>query len=655
MKNLYKIYKTLGLLSLGLLGLVGCQSDINVDDTLANEGSVIITMEIYNDVTATKATTYAIQEGVLGGAEYVVDNLRIFVFSSDGTLETNDVFTSLAADHIIQQEIVVPKDISKEIYFVANEPAALTSKLNEITSSEELLEIDVNIANVLNDINKDISNGFNAAASFTSEDFLLPMTASYSVLNAMIDLDIYVGLTRAVARVDLYLDKDSSLSSREVTLDEDTEFTVDGVTYTSSLFPGTIGAASSDDLIEDLTVASSDITLGAVASNRSTAQRVLSFYVAERTYDSASEITIAIKGLEEDDVDIETSKSVTLGDGVDSSLTQITRNYIYQIFGTYYSDKQEIVTNEFKITDWTDVYIDAEIEGVMVAVDSEVAMDWLLNGNSYTSKTISFGSNKAISFYLPVSVSSDDDNVPDYEFALYEFADMSAGKSYDLKEIALSNSYIHATTWIESATIHFTSAQSGYFEFVYSPAMVNYKIQSYPIRIKSDNVIKQMKAVYDNGYLPASRLSDDWASRAPGGVIFAKRGFANHPLTTPEILYRDDDGYYRGEHSATAAEGTQYCIEQFGEDWYMPSTADIQEIAELYNMLGVSYRFQNNGSAENSGLLTASTYWTSTESSSSPGDYWSADFMSRVYMVDNLLTRYSGEQTHFVRCVMDLQ
>lgn len=650
MKNLYKIYKTLGLLTLGLLGLVGCQSDINVDDTLASEGSVIITMEIYNDVTATKATTYALQEGVLGGAEYVVDNLRIFVFGSDGTLEANQVFGSLAADHIIQQEIVVSKDSSKEIYFVANEPAALTTTLEAITSAEELLEIDVDIADVLN------NNGFNADASFTSADFLLPMTATYSVLNAMIDLNIYVSLTRAVARVDLYLDKDSSLSSREVTLDSGTEFTVDGVTYTSSLFPTAVGAPTD---LQSLKVASSDITLGAVAANRSTAQRVLSFYVAERTYDysddSTSEINIAIDGLEEDGTDLKTSKSVTLGDGVDSSLTQITRNYIYQIYGTYYSDVQEIVTNEFKIVDWTDVYIDAEIEGVMIAVDGEVAMDWLLNGNSYASKTISFGSNKPISFYLPVSVSSDDDNVPNYEFALYEFADMSAGKSYDLKKIALSNSYIYATTWIESATIHFTSAQTGYFEFVYCPAKVNYKIQSYPIRIKSDNVTTQMKAVYDNGYIPASSLSDDWASRAPGGVVFAKRGYAKHPLTTPEILYRDDDGYYRGEYATTGDEATNYCTETFGPDWYAPSHADMLELAELYDMFGVSYRFQNNGSAEGSGQLTESIYWSSSASASYPGEYWCADFMKRDYMNVDLMDRREGTNSYFVRCAMDLQ
>lgn len=637
MKNIYIISL---LICLALF--VGCNKDTSIEEYV-DTSCVVITMNIYNDSSQTRSeSTYSIQEGVLGTAEYVIDRLRVYVFASDGSLDKMEYYDGLNANHLVNQEIEVPKDLSKEMYFVANEPTTLSDKLALVSSTSELEDIDFTIAYAMN-------TGFNAAATFSSEDFLIPMSAQYSVLNATVDLNIYVGLTRSVARVDLYLNKDDSAASREVKLDSKTTLTASGVTDQVDLFEGTISSVSSSD------VDSREVVSSAVTLSTNSWQRVLSFYLAERTYDYENDdtkITITVDGLIEGSESLG-AKSVTLGE--EGDLTQIKRNYVYQIYGTYYTEEDEIVTNTFKIVDWEDVEIDAEIEGVMVAVDSEVAMDWLRNGNSYSSESISFGSNKAISFYLPVSTSSSDDPTPDYEFKLFEFEEMSAGQSYDLLKIDLTNNYIFATTWIESATIHFTSDRSGYIEFVYTPKKVNYKIQSYPIRIKSDNVVKQMKAVYDNGYFPASLLSDDWASRAPGGVVFAKRGYAKHPVTTPEIFYRDEDGYYRGEHSATAEVGTQYCIEQFGDDWYMPSYSDIQEIAALYDMLGVSYRFQNNGSAEDSDQLTASSYWTSTASISSPGYYWSADFMSRVYMVDNLLTRYSADQIHFVRCVMDLQ
>ncbi len=643
MKNLYNIY--IAALALSLLGVSSCVKEYAGDDNIAeDQGSVFINMEIQNGATTTKATTYSLQEGILGDAEYVVDKLRLYVFNSDGSLDKMVVVSDLGADHIIQQTVEVSKDTSKELYFIANEPSALTTSLDIITSAQELEDIEFTIAETMN-------KGFNGDATFSKDDYLLPMTATYSVKNAAIDLSIYLSLTRAVARVDLYLDKSSELSSRSVELDESSSFIVDGLTYTSKLFAGDVAAAQ--DVEDGLVVASSQVSLQEVNSTKSSAQRVLSFYLAERTYDYAdpnTNILIEVAGLKESGVTVE-NKSVVLGDL--GNLSQINRNYVYQIYGSY--NGTEIVGDTFEIVDWQDVVVDGEIEGVMIAVDGEVAMDWLLNGNTYTSKTISFGSNKAISFYLPTSVINDDSGIPDCEFTLYEFEDMSAGASYDLKSIGLTNNYIYATSWVESATIYFTSPQSGYLQFVYCPAKVNYKIQNYPIRIKSDNVTTQMKAVYDNGYIPADSLSDDWAMRAPGGVVFAKRGEAKHPLSTPDILYRDDDGYYRGEYATTADEAMNYCTSTFGPDWYAPSYSDLIEIAAMYDMLGVSYRFQNNGSAEGSGELTESRYWSSSASTAYQGSYWSADFMSREYMGDNLMERRDGSQSYFVRCLMDLQ
>lgn len=630
MKKLYIIY-----LALSLSLISGCKKSGEFVESSDNDGSVIIEMNIYNDSSATRASSaYALQDGILGSGEYVISTLRFYVFDSNGSLEEMELYTGLNADQIVKQTITVAKDSSKELYFVANEPDAITSKLNDITTIEELEQVNFTIAESMN-------KGFNGAATF--DDFSMPMSAKYSVLNAMADLNIYVGLTRAVARVDLWLIKDDDAVSRSVVLGTSTTLSASGVTDEPTLFSGDIADPTG---VKNISINSSDITLSATAF-----QRVFSFYTAERTYDYTDEetrIKITVDGLVEEGNTLD-SKSITLGD--DGSLMEINRNYVYRIYGTY--NGSEIVASFFEVMEWEDEYIDAEIEGVMVAVDSEVAMDWLLSGNTYSAPSISFGSNKTISFYLPVLVGSSDDL--NYEFKLFEFEEMSAGRSYDLKKIALTNNYIFATSWIESAIIHFTSDRSGYIDFVYSPVKVNYKIQNYPIRIKSDNVTKQMVATYDNGYLPATLLSDDWAKRAPGGVVFAKRGEANHPLTTPDILHRDDDGYYRGEYQTTADVTATYCEDTFGDGWYMPSYSDMQDIASMFDMLGVSYRFQNNGSEYGSGLPTESRYWTSSASSEYSGYYWTADFMSRDYMIEGLFERRDGTQSHFVRCVMDLQ
>ncbi len=611
--------------------MCGCiKESIDIQQTESHHG-IKITMNINN--ADTRVTSgYALESGVLGSGEYIVDRLRIYVFGSNGELDKMMLYDNLNADHSIYKEIEVPKDNSKELYFVANEPNELSSTLNEVTSADELKQIDFTIAEAMN-------KGFNGDAAFTSTEFMMPMSAKYSVLNAQSDIHIIVLLTRAVARVDLYLHKSSSAVSRTVELSSTTKLKAEGATTLSKLFEGDIPKVSS---LQNIEVASSDITL-----TTDSPQRILSFYTAERKYNNVdSPIKIIVDGLFEDGNRVE-KKSITLD--YDGLLSEINRNHVYRIYGSY--NGVEIVADEIEIMEWEDVEIDGEIEGVMVSVDNEVAMDWLLNGNSFTSKPISFGSNKPISIYLPVS----DGSQVGYTFEQFDFEDMSAGQTYDLKAIALANNYIFETHWIEDASIHFTSSKSGYLTFTYNATKVADDRQSYLIRIKSDNVMKQMKAVYDNGYFPASRLSNDWSKRAAGGVVFAKRGDAKHPLSTPEVFYADSDGYYRGEHRATAADALRYCEDTFGEGWYMPSYADMLEIAQMYDILGVSYRFQDNGSADGSGLVTESQYWTTSESSGNAGWYWSGDFMRRDYMNENLMEVSDGENRYFVRCVMDLK
>lgn len=646
-------------------GLVfqACHKTVLEDESSSDAtSSAVITLSISTTQTQTKAV---VDENVLGEAEYAIKTIRIYAFNSDeaetdpwetvedGSLDVMELitFSTPLVSGSAYHQIDLRKDASKRLYVIVNEPSDLTATLDEITTMDALDNIDYTIAEAMN-------SGFVADATFSVDDFLIPMTA-VDTIDATGSKSISIGVDRAVARVDLMLDKDDAATDRVVELTSATTFTVDGTTYTSRLFVGDLSTPAEEDL-KGFTVNSSTIKIPLEEDYNSTSQRVLSFYIAERKYSLENAISIVVNQLHVNGVTIELTSTITM-EGAD--LTTIDRNTVYRIYATYKGEQEAIVADNFTIVDWEEEQVDADMSGVLVAVEPLTAMDWLRNGNSYTAANISFGSNKPIEILLPIVTGKDEDGIATYDFVEYEFDDMTSGASYDLMSLDLGDgeNYIAQTSWITGATLTFTSAQTGYITYTYSPLAINYKLQTYPVRIQSENVIKQMLAVYDNGYIPNRLLDDDWAERAPYGSVFAKRGDDGsgnlHPTITEDIFYRDDDGYYRGEVAMTAEAAQTYCQTTLGPNWYLPSKDDMHDILRGVTELGVSYRFNTTGS-ELDQDPSAALYWTSTADDDNDGYYWAGDFIRRTTTIPDEENAYmsseNGEQLLFVRCALDL-
>lgn len=591
--------------------------------------------------------------GILGESEYAIQSLRIFAFDTDGKLDKVD-FVSYSNPVVgsVYHTFEVKKAPQKILYVVVNEPAGLFANVENITTQEQLKGLEFRIADNMN-------AGFNAAASFEADDFLIPMTAE-ATINASENTSVKIGVDRAVARVDLMLDKNSDAETTDVEITDATVFTINGVVLGSKLLAGgELSEVSASEVEESFDVVSSKLAFPLEVSDNSTSARALTFYVAERLYDTTNEdtrISIGINSLKVGGVAVNLNNTIVLGNEVSHPLSQIQRNYLYQIFATYNGKEEELVADEFLIKDWVYTEFDGDIEGVIMAVENMVVADWLRNGNSFTSPISSFGSNKPVRVFLPVSLGDNDgDGLVDYEFTEYDF-DISAGNSYDLVNLPLENSLIEEMKWIEKAVLKFTSDRTGYLEVTYTPHRTTYDLQSYPIRFKSDNVVKQMKVVYDNGYIPYEYLPPHLQLRAPGGVIFAKRGYALNPRDVEDVLVRDADGFYRGDHSLTAVEAEAYCKE-LGEMWYVPKKEDLDAMLRGVKELGTSYRLQDTGSSLGEPLSDA-LFWTDTESATTAGNYWCGNFKyipGTVTDTAPLIVERNGSELNFVRCMLDLK
>lgn len=639
------LYKAILFFILGLT-LQACIKEYPV----YNNSSVTESVELNIGITTRVGESNQISTGALGDAEFAISSLRIYAFDSAGALD-KIYFQEYSAPIVnsITVQFEVLKATSKDLYIVINEPSTLTSALDIIGSSDELMAINYTIAGAMNE-------AFVANSIFAKESFVIPMTA-VKTIDASADTDITIEMDRAVARVDLMLDK--SNDNKEVALTSQTTFTVNGVRYQSKLFePEKL--TNSSEAGSSISATSTNVTLEAQNSDRSSAIRVLSFYLAERLYDytdADDQVKITIDKLEVGGTMTTLNEnSVILGADDDTAtntpITEINRNYVYQIYATYDITDEVVVADDFVIVPWTYEIINGDIEGSLFAVDLVRAMDWLRNGNSYTADVLSFGSNKPIEIYLPVTTGNSTVvnglTIPEYEYVKYDFS-FTTGASYDLKNLGLANSYIEVTDWIDEATLVFTSSYSGYVRYTYKHSLVHYMLIDFPIRLKSENVTKDMVAIYDNGYIPCEYLPDYWQDRAPSGLIISKRGRGLNPTTVDDILYSDQDGFYTGEHKTTIAEMADYCTNELSPNWYVPSKVEMLEAQQSIRMLGTSYRLQDCGDD----VLDRALYWSSTPDDDIEGNYWAIDF-SQGATLGTVVSMPATEEL-FVRCVVDLK
>ncbi len=631
MKNLYSIIL---MFVLGAV-LCGCSRDTLHELSSLEDNSI----ELNLGITTRISTEEQLAAGALGSAEYSIASIRVLVFDDISALDATyyDSFETPVLNSL-DITLELEKEYSKSIYVIVNEPTSLSDDLDAVSYASDLDNLSFDVADALNDLTIFVAG--DETSLFSNAKFNLPMIG-FKAINAMQSSSLQIGVDRAVSRVDLMLDTSSSQS---VELTTASKFKVRGRQMKSALLePDILGEPTS---VESFTTVAGAMTLPVEVGTTATAERALSFYVAERSYDADDEdnrIEIELEGITVDDkyVDLN-SGTVVLGAG--SELSAIERNYIYRIYATYDVQAKALELDNFKIVDWTEIVIESELEGVMVVVDNIVSLDWFRNGNTYTADNAGFGSGKSIDVYLPVITGYDSYGYATYEFELYEF-EKGAGKSYDLHNLPgleSDKNYLNELDWLTDATLTFTSAMTGYVSFTYQIDVVPVAESMYPIRFRSDNVTKQMAAYYDNGYVPGEFLerdSEHWPD-ATNGIVFAMRGEAKHPQTEREDIYfPDDDGLYRGEYAMIATEADAYCKERLGEKWYAPNYNQMIDIQSHMNELGTSYRYQND---------TDAYYWCSQYNTDS---YWAISM--EEFVVEAPVSRPSNE-INFVRCVANL-
>ncbi len=589
---------------IALLLLVGCEQDTLYRDFDSSSDVVLLNLGI-----STKATEP--DNNSLGLAEDEINTLRVFVFDGGGYFEKQQFFNSSDARNGVY-EMEVERSDDKDLYFVVNEPSAISDDLDDVTTSAALQKVEFTIANFLNGL----SNG--NVSSYDSGSFSMPMSAYRTGIDATQDVTISVEATRCVARVDLYLGL-GELDSKTIT--SGSTFTVTGICDEALVVaPLTISSTSQGD---DVTVTTGEIRL------ESTTKRVLSFYVAERKYDyENSPITISLDG---DD-----GFTITLGDEGDelsSSLSQITRNYVYQITAKYANESvsTEVIT-DYQIIEWDYVYPDGDMGGVILAVEGVIAMDWFRNGYSYTSPATAFGGDRDIEILLPQERYDDGTYLYLSDYGSTSIL-LSSTSSFSNLNLLGYTTYDNQSTlgWLTSARMT-ASSYVGYATFTYEPKDIPYENETFPIRFKSENVIKTMKVVYDNGYISQEFIPDetvqalltsqygigfDWIEGVTNGLIFAKRGEYLHPATTEDVFYAEYDGgiyYYTNEATVTYNSADQtiayndtngntvtsdpldYC-KQIGSEWYLPPVDMLRMVQLKGQELGTSYRFENTEGA----------------------------------------------------------
>ncbi len=633
------------LLLIASLTLSGCMEQVLDGPMVDSSELVTLTVDIRSSAAVTKGGVATRLE-----EDYTIQTLRVFVVDQWGAIESNNYSerdASWGTDGVYCSFEVVQSP-TKKLYVVVNEPQSLASTLQELQREAQLSLLSYEIAEALN------NEQFIAGESIAATNLLIPMGASLEV-DASADCRVVVDVDRVVARVDLMVDKDEVAYSTDVQFGSDTKVSVTGLYYSTSLFaPRVLPTPSVSELVSVDGVQLSGVTsLSLESSDRSSAKRLLSFYIAERTYEineqypSENRIAINIDNITVGGELITINSTIVLGNYVQPYLEEINRNYVYVIYATYNGEEQALeVSAEYVIQDWEVEEVDADIEGVMLSVTNQVVMDWTRLNSSFTASDISFGSNRTIEFYVPTSY---DILSGEYEYTKCNFVAQS-GATYDLRDlsqygIADEDNYLLSVPWLTAATIAFDSYQTGRFEFTYQLGDTPNYLDAVSLQLLSGNIRKELEIIYDNGYVPGELIQANdivgcWGD-APNGIVFAKRGDALHPLTTDDVILCNSQGLYEGDITMTADEADQYCKDNLGPKWYAPNSAQLADIQRHVLELGTSYRYNN----------TAESYYWSSEIDSED-NYWAINLEKGLY--EPAPVSAPCNLHYYVRCITNL-
>ena len=307
-----------------------------------------------------------------------------------------DGFTDLGGVYTVQ--MIVQEHDNKEFYVLVNEPAALKSELNAITSVSGLHAMEYTLAAYFNDKLSDAAICFKSGSELGEAPFAdLPMFGEALQQSVMANATgvvanaITVNVSRALARVDLKLIKETGTTSVIKLKNDATTF--EYTTYTKGNLtdqPHTAVESNQGSATKTFSTGG-DVE---ILAGESALAHVLSFYTPARSCKEVKEkIKITIGNIEYGDKTL-TFNPIILDKTTSGDITAIKRNTVYEVKGTI---KKNEVDVSVELLPWIAKNIDTDIGGESeIHAPSTVLMNYFDNENSYT-KTVSYsGSHEVV-------------------------------------------------------------------------------------------------------------------------------------------------------------------------------------------------------------------------------------------------------------------
>ncbi len=534
---------------------------------------------------------------LLGEAEYVIRRARLYAF--DGNKLDNMVYidnnTSVAN---ILMNLKVKQSSSKTLYIILNEPlqGEFQHKLALINHPDAFELIEYEMAEY-------ITKAYNSDATFTKNDFCLPMfgvkeNINTTTSNAILPIKVEMDVTRSMARVDVMVQKLSSVT-HAITIDQNTELSIINNSTKGMLAPSIIKYLN---LVNQESACKGSTTPLIVpiknSSNNENSIRAFSFYTPERRCDTPSKLL----GFKLGKVNYNGKTydfDVTIGNQPGNTLSSIERNKVYSIYCTF--TLKEIDVN-IRIKDWIEKNINGNIEGSKLNFSqSTINMDWGQLNNSYTAslKVASDGIITFEGFEYRTITTLDGSNLPEWlpRSSITGLPD-GKGKAHNIK---MSYKVIE---------INDNSIVKLWF--------------------KTGSIKKCVTVNYDNGFIPNEILRSDalypWTQNLPPNGIQLNKTGCVHPMDkaiaekamlwssdvttlTFDISKEGKHGHLHGkgpyntdwmEYTFIQAFSVARICREIGPNWYVPSIDELITVRRSQVYLGKSYRFQST------------VYWSST-------------------------------------------
>ncbi|WP_304251298.1 hypothetical protein [Parabacteroides gordonii] len=570
----------------------------------------------------------------LGPAEYAIHQARIVVFEPGSTTQVDTTLLvhnspgELASGTMTIDMKIKKKgsdDRRRNILVIANETSRMTGIL-ETPGQKDWTQIrktcfygrDEYLGSPAISVMHDKADNI---STFNTGFFRLPMTGEGEIDLSGSSASASISLRRTMARVDVYLQENldaQQVATRYLALNLYT-FHSSGLLIHQGLTDITFPNSPSLEpaTMHGVSPSPAYLPTGNSSNYATNARRMFSIYLPEREFTDGAPTSIGFDAYVEYPGGAEVRKTYrTLSipyPGVEGSQHRwIARNTLYKVYATFTS-AETIKIENITITPWNEVNIDTPIEKFNFLISqSELRLDYGAFGNSFTG-TVTFKSDKGVGY---VGMFHENGNAVTNETWPNYFVRIDGRPDGVQTEGTISIQYRVAE----------------------NPSPPFY------VRLKSGNITKDIKVVYDNGFLPRSYFPGGTADipAALEGVQLAKIGNKtpnevamkseemlpwtraaeqNTPVATSKAIGagRTNTEAILNTLQVSLAGSCKNMADRSGKTWYLPSLNEI-EFLPVAHIFGPSYHVELE--TPTGGQIF---YWTSSTASDDSG------FMNTAY------------------------